>query len=126
MLTLYSRPGDDGGSLAFLESPAGEPQPTGETTGSIGITQVRVHRLERLLEEHGVPTGFGLLSIDTEGHDLRVLKGANLERFRPAVIITESSEDDQPKREFLRRHGYQLHLDLEFDSIWTREAHMAR
>lgn len=120
MLTLYSRPGDDGGSLSFLEPQAGGAVQTNGPTASISIAQVRVHRLERLLMEHGVPEGFGLLSIDTEGHDLKVLEGANLERFRPEVIITESSVDDLPKREFLRQRGYQLHVDLEFDSIWTR------
>lgn len=119
-LTLRSQPDDEGGSLAHLGSPDGGPAPHSGIGGPIGIAQVRIHRLERLLEENRVPVGFGLLSIDTEGHDLRVLMGANLDRFRPAVIITETSKEDQPKREFLGRQGYRLHLDLEFDSIWIR------
>ena len=121
VLTLRSKPGDHGGSLAFLESEDSGRDQAGVPTASVGIAQVQVHRLETLLEAHRVPTGFGLLSIDTENHDLRVLRGANLDRFKPAVIITESSGEDLAKREFLEQHGYRLHVDLEFDSIWTRE-----
>jgi len=80
---------------------------------------VKVHRLETLLDEFNIPRNFGLLTIDTEGHDFQVLRGANLTRHRPRVIITEKNPDDEAKFDYLRANGYQLHADLSYDTVWT-------
>jgi FkbM family methyltransferase len=80
---------------------------------------VSVVRLEELLEAQSAPECYGLLSIDTEGHDLEVLRGANLQRYRPAVVITENTRRDALKFALLRDHGYRLHAQLKYDSIWT-------
>ena len=82
--------------------------------------QVKVHRLEALLREFHIPPDFGLLTIDTEGHDLQVLRGTNLDHFRPQVVITESNPDDEEKFAFLRDAGYRLHATLPYDTVWTR------
>ena len=66
-----------------------------------------------------IPRDFGLLTIDTEGHDFQVLRGANLTRYRPRVIITEKNPDDEEKFAYLRAHGYRLHADLPYDTVWT-------
>ena len=108
---------DDGGSHSVL---CGKPGSPGETTYARGKKiLVKVHRLEKLLQEFHVPPGFGLLTIDTEGHDLQVLRGANLAHFRPQVIITEINPDDEEKFVFLREHGYRLHTELSYDTVWT-------
>jgi FkbM family methyltransferase len=80
---------------------------------------VAVVTLETVLEQHGVPENFGLLSIDTEGYDLRVIQGLNLVRFRPRVIITEKGADEEAKAGYLKEHGYRLHRSLDYDTIWT-------
>jgi hypothetical protein len=76
--------------------------------------------LEALLTEFRIPREFGLLTIDTEGHDLQVLRGANLANFRPQVIITESNPGDEEKFALLGDNGYRLHTALTYDTIWTR------
>jgi FkbM family methyltransferase len=108
--------GDEGGSHSTLDRRS--------DTESAGIRKpqsvsVKVEVLEKVLEEQNVPARFGLLTIDTEGHDFRVIQGLNCARFRPRVIITERNEDDEAKFDYLRQHSYQLHCTLEFDSIWT-------
>jgi FkbM family methyltransferase len=80
---------------------------------------VKVRRLETLLDEFNIPRDFGLLTIDTEGHDFQVLRGANLTRYRPRVIITEKNPDDEAKFDYLRAKGYQSHADLAYDTVWT-------
>lgn len=55
-----------------------------------GEVTVPVRRLSRLLEQHGIPQTFDLLSLDIEGHDVRVLNDLldNTE-YRPKWIILE-------------------------------------
>lgn len=115
-LPLLIGQNDQGGSHSHL----GDDPKSGHEEGAEArtVVLVAVHRLESLLEAHGVPCEFGLLSIDTEGHDLQVIQGANLARFRPQVIITETNDDESIKSEYLRSHGYELHARLECDTIW--------
>ncbi len=75
-----------------------------------------VEPLESILESQRVAPIFDLLTIDTEGHDYRVLLG--LGRFRPRVIITESGTTNIKKFDLLQALGYRLHKTLENDTIW--------
>lgn len=117
-LELQTFAGDDGGSHSVLNRDAGWPGDAARAPGE--RFEVKVHRLEALLNEFRVPQEFGLLTIDTEGHDLHVLRGANLAHFRPQVIITESNPDDEAKFAFLHDNGYRLHTALRYDTVWTR------
>jgi len=109
-LTIYLD--DEGGGHSHLAPKPGQDRPR-------RAVPVTVVRLESLLEEQGVPERFGLLTVDTEGHDFQVLAGANLAHFRPRVIITENTADDDAKFALLRQHGYRLQGQLEYDTIWT-------
>lgn len=65
----------------------------GQTRGTV---QVIVRRLPEILAEHGIPLEFGLLSLDIEGEDVKVLTdtiaGSN---YRPDYVIIEASQDFQ-------------------------------
>lgn len=116
-LELQTHAEDDGGSHSFIgESPGGIKE-TARASGE--SVQVKVHRLETLLDEFNIPRDFGLLTIDTEGHDFQVLRGTNLTRYRPQVIITEKNPDDEEKFTYLRANGYHFHAGLPYDTIWT-------
>jgi FkbM family methyltransferase len=82
--------------------------------------KVQVETLESVLDRLSAPREFGLLSIDTEGHDLQVLYGANLARYRPQVIITENGAHEADKHEYLKQHRYRLHAQLPADSVWVK------
>jgi len=45
------------------------------------------------------------LDVDCEGHDLNVLEGLDIERFRPQLLAIEGS-DDTPISEYLSRYRY--------------------
>ena len=106
----------DGGSHSALDSTGGHAPAGKPATNSV---MVKVELLEKVLDQQQVPLNFGLLSVDTEGHDYRVIRGLNLSRYRPRVIITERYENDAINLEQLRQHGYQLQHTLEYDTIWT-------
>jgi len=89
--------------------------------GQDGFTSsvvVQVDTLQKILERQSVPNDFDLLSIDTEGYDYAVIRGMDLSRFRPRVIITERNANDDEKFNYLKQHGYRLQCDLEYDTVW--------
>lgn len=55
----------------------------------IGSERVTARTLDSILEEHGAPEEFELLSIDTDGHESHVLKGFDLGRWRPRAVVIE-------------------------------------
>lgn len=84
---------------------------------------VRVARLEHLLDEVSCPANFDILSVDTEGFDYEVLCGLNLDRYRPKVIMTE---DEKPpytnmreKETLLSSRGYVLFQKIANNAIWA-------
>ena len=90
--------------------------------------KVPVAPLTTILEQHGCPSQFALLSVDTEGYDLQVLESLDFERFKPFVIITEDDpillppppeyRTDERKYELLQRQGYNLMKRFSRNSIW--------
>lgn len=56
-----------------------------------GQVEVPVRRLGPQLEKRGVPLDFGLLSIDIEGEDIRVLNDVVASGYRPRWVIIEAS-----------------------------------
>jgi FkbM family methyltransferase len=113
-LVLFT--GDAGGSLSVLCT--SDSRPAGRTVLEHHL--VEVEPLADVLERQRVPETFGLLSVDTEGHDYQVIEGLELARFRPCVIMTEDGPNNAEKFELLRGHGYRLHTTIEANTIWSR------
>ena len=68
---------------------------------------VRVLTLDEVLAEAGNP-GIDFVSIDVEGLQLEVLKGFDLGRHRPALLLVEDHLLNWQTHFHLRRHGYRL------------------
>lgn len=84
---------------------------------------VSVEPLADILDAAGIPARYGVLSIDTEGHDLNVLIGAGLERRRPDVIFTETyAPDEAAKRSLLEQVGYRLRAEVDTNTLWTADS----
>jgi FkbM family methyltransferase len=72
------------------------------------LTEVKVITLEKLLEQNNATT-IDLLSLDTEGYELDILKGLNLKRFRPKLMIIEVyTKDFCDLVCYLAEHNYRL------------------
>lgn len=69
--------------------------------------RVRVVTLDSILEGNNVER-IDFLSIDVEGTELDVLKGLNLERYRPRLILLEDKLVYLNKHRWLKRKGYRL------------------
>ena len=53
------------------------------------VVEVPARTLDDILEEAAAPTQIDFLSIDVENHEIEVLSGLTLERWRPRLILME-------------------------------------
>ena len=58
------------------------------------VIEVPVRTLDDILLEARAPVQFELLSVDVEGHELEVLSGFDLARWRPRLILLEDHVGD--------------------------------
>jgi FkbM family methyltransferase len=72
------------------------------------VIEVPVRALDDVLVEARAPAQFDFLSIDVEGHELEVLSGFDLARWRPRLILIEDHVGNLKRHKFLKRSGYRL------------------
>jgi hypothetical protein len=61
-----------------------------------------------------------ILSIDVEGWEIEVLKGLNLTKNRPRVIIMENLNRNPKYHEFMVENNYQLWREIYPNEVWLR------
>jgi FkbM family methyltransferase len=71
--------------------------------------EVEVRTLDSILEEAGVREGFELLAMDVEFHEIEVLEGLDLARWRPQLIFVEDHVHDHRLLRYLTEKGYRCH-----------------
>lgn len=73
-----------------------------------GHEEVRVMTLDEILAQAGTPK-IDFLSIDVEGFELDVLRGFNLERHQPQLLLLEDNFPNRLKvHRHMKQHGYRL------------------
>ena len=88
----------------------------------IEIIQVNLRRLDSIMAQYAPEIDrVDCCSIDTEGWELEVLKGFDLDKFRPRVLIIENLMNDQTYRDYMKNKGYKLWLTLMPNEIYVRE-----
>jgi FkbM family methyltransferase len=89
---------------------------------SVKTIRVVVRRLDRILAEHepGL-TKVDVLSVDVEGWELAVMRGFDLGRYRPKVVILENLFASEDYVRYMRDRGYSLWARLEPNDLYVRE-----
>jgi FkbM family methyltransferase len=72
------------------------------------VIEVPVRTLDDILSAAGAPVAFEFLSIDVEGHELELLGGFDLARWRPRLVLLEDHVGDLSRHRFLTAAGYRL------------------
>ena len=67
--------------------------------------RVRVRKLDSILAEHGFET-LDAVSIDVEGGEMDVLRGFDLQRWRPKAAVIEQWDDRGEVYDHMTKHGY--------------------
>ncbi len=70
--------------------------------------EVLVRTLDEILEQAGAPMPIDFVSIDVEGHEVEVLFGFDLARWRPRLLLVEDHVTSLATHRFLTRAGYRL------------------
>ena len=106
-----SAPGNEGEMDLLLAADSGSStlrkQRDTQGTRFVGAERVRVTTLDQVLQSAGI-VQMDFLSLDVEGHELEVLRGLDLKKFRPALILIEDGGRDLSRHRFLSARGYKL------------------
>lgn len=81
----------------------------------VNTIDLTIHRLENVLDQH-LPSGQSIdfMTIDVEGLDLEVLKSNNWQKYKPSIILVETSvvyldkTIENPIHSFLSEKNYSL------------------
>ena len=68
--------------------------------------EVEVKTLNSILDENDFPEKIDFISIDTEGTELSVLKGIDLQRYDVSLLVVENNFEDPEITEYLLDQGY--------------------
>lgn len=89
------------------------------------VQRVMMRTLNSILEELKVRVSIDLVSIDVEGHEIAVLRGFNLAKYRPQVLVIESIFDE--KRREIEAHlgeaSYYKARELGGNIFYCRDRH---
>lgn len=83
------------------------------------VVVVKVLTLDCILESSGFPR-LDYLTMDCEGHEIEVLKGIDLNKWTPRIIVAESWESSELFDIFLKLFNYSFIKKLGFDYIYER------
>ena len=84
----------------------------GTRKNSANVVSVEVSTLEKILDIEQ-PTIIDFLSLDTEGYELEILKGLNLNKYRPRYMLIEVyNKDYDDIVTFLKINNYTLHMNI--------------
>lgn len=87
--------------------------PEGHADGA-DLFQVRVRRLDRVLDEAGFPK-LDYLTVDVENWERQVMAGFTVERWKPKVIVLEEWTE-----EVIQIPGYDMTSRHEYDNVYVR------
>ncbi len=106
-----SGPEHEGGTLPLhVAGPLSSLDRSGMAPGANpeAVIQVPIRTVDSVLTEAGAPTHFDFLSIDVEGHEIEVLRGFDIARWQPRLILLEDHVGDLSKHNYLRDAGYRI------------------
>jgi FkbM family methyltransferase len=106
-----SSPANAGRSLQLhLLGPHSSLKPELAVTGVVpcGAIDVTVRTLNEILQEADGPAPVDFASIDVEGHEVEVLRGFDLARWRPWLLLVEDHVATLATHRFLSCAGYRL------------------
>jgi hypothetical protein len=93
--------------------------------GATTVKKMRTRTLAELREHYLPGTEIHLLSVDVEGEDLNVLKGADLPQMQPGIIVVETKNcslyhpQDSAIVDYLTALGYRLIAKTPLDAFFV-------
>ena len=63
-------------------------------------------------------TSIDIMSIDVEGGELNVLKGLDLERYKPKIMVVENVFNSPNINEYLTKYNYVLDKQIDYNQYY--------
>jgi hypothetical protein len=63
-----------------------------------------------------------VLSIDVEGGELNVLKGLDLNKYKPKLIVTENVFNSPNVQSYLEIYGYRLDKHIDYNQYYVSKS----
>jgi FkbM family methyltransferase len=81
---------------------------------------VKVKKLDSLLEELNIEK-IDFLSVDTEGWEIEVMKGFDVDKYQPKVILLENVLHLKSYEEYMSERGYELEYIIRYNYIFIKK-----
>ncbi len=109
------------GTLSFAGEDHSQLERVQREAGTIRTTTLPARSLQRILRDDQGPIDF--VSIDVEGKEMDVLRGFDLARFRPRVVIIEDNSNGADKQvgEWFSARGYEERFRCEHNVFYTNK-----
>ena len=120
---FYEHPNDPGTSTLLAEVPA----VIAERAGDRQLRRVTLLTLTQVLDAHAPTRHLHFLKIDAEGTETGVIAGLDLKRYRPEVILIESTEPystirrNEPWNDILAASEYRFAYFDGINDFWVSE-----
>lgn len=84
--------------------------------------EIPMRTLDSILEEYKINIPIDILSIDVEGTEIDVLKGFNINKYKPRVLIVEAMKkhDVPPRDKYMEQYGYFKAIRIGCNVIYCR------
>jgi len=83
--------------------------------------RVAVRKLDSILTQHAPEVKeIDMLAVDVEGWELNVMRGLDISKYRPKVVILENLFDDAGYVSFMKDSGYFLWRHLRPNDVYVR------
>ena len=83
--------------------------------------KVKLRTLDSFIQEQGIEK-IDFLSIDTEGTELDVLRGFDIQKYRPRLMVIENNFNNPTIEEYLRRFGYVKNKRVAINDFYFHES----
>jgi FkbM family methyltransferase len=97
-----------------------------ERSGEMRSKKVRVVKLESILDQHARDQHIHFLKIDVEGVEDAIVRSTDWRRYRPEVLLVESTEPftsirrREPWQDWLQKNGYTFAYFDGINDFWIR------
>lgn len=84
------------------------------------IVTTQVVTLNHILSSNNI-TNIDFISIDTEGTEIKVLQGINLDKFKPTLLVVENNYNDTNIPDYLDDYGYIKVIRYKINDFYMRD-----
>lgn len=117
-LTIFHIPGSNQSAVSSIKVDERLREQHKQLIQKTEIVKVKVETLDNIIDWSHL-TNIDFLSIDTEGTELQVLRGFNIEKWKPKLLVIENNFNDPEIENYVTVFGYRKVLRNIVNDFYT-------